>query len=322
MKLLNINNFYSLITTERCNFSCSYCCASNRKDIALSVIESNIDAICDFFETVKPGLISLSGGEPALAKNIAILLKRLPQHKFAVFTNASLLPEWFFYDNLVLPIATYHAECIKEQVFIENVKRLFDNGKKVIVKIIVKPDEEVLPITLWERLWSIGIPAHFVPLDYDYYFYPDIINEISHKYLTSCLYNARFFRPEPGNISECFCMGGTIDMFEISSRGYIQRCSTVAITPPQKTTNPPMHKYTMTSTKHSNTILVKIISIQHLYLVHVMTAIVNGIIGHWRQEHTKMNAGLRICIPVYGKNQLMMNYSDLSTKCIGTEMVV
>jgi hypothetical protein len=302
LKLLDIDNFYSLMTTERCNFLCSYCVAWNRKNKALSAIESNIDAVCAFFETVKPGLITLSGGEPALAKNMAVLLKRLPQHKFAAFTNASLLPEWFFYDNFVLPIATYHAECIKGPVFIENVRRLFENGKRVIVKIIVKPDEEFLPAAIWEQLWSIGIPAHFVPLEYDYYFYPEIIHEISTLYLTSCLYNARFFKPEPGNISEYLCRGGTVDMFDITSEGYIQRCSTVSIT-------------------HTSTIFQK--TIHSKFLPNPEPCSVNYCYCEWHRRlgRTKTNVGQRTCKPGYGKNRLKTNCRNLSTKCIGIKMV-
>lgn len=218
MKLLDIDNFYCLMITERCNFSCKYCCASFRKETALSKIENDIESVIHLFNTVKPGLITLSGGEPTIAKNTERLLEWLPQHKFAAFSNGSCLPKWIFYDNFILPIVTYHSDCINESVFIKNVKTLFDYGKKVIVKIICKPDENTLPVDIWEKLWSIGIPAHFVPLEYDYYFPLDIIQKVSNEYLTSCLYNSRFFRPEPASIPECICQGGTKDMFEITSK--------------------------------------------------------------------------------------------------------
>jgi hypothetical protein len=107
-----------------------------------------------------------------------------------------------------------------------NLIRLHQSGKRVYAKIIVKPQEQINQF-IWEKLWNLGIPAHFVPLEYDHYFNEHIIDRIRANFLTSCMYIARFFRPPQFNIRPVLCKAGTKEMFEVSSGGIVQRCSNV-----------------------------------------------------------------------------------------------
>lgn len=224
MKLLNLDSFYSVMLHNRCNFHCSYCCAEGRKSTHLSHIESNFDRLAELFSMSEPGLIALSGGEPGLTKNIHDFIKGQTRHKFMVFSNASYMPEWFYEDNIKFVIATFHEECISKEKFFENVKRFYDSGKKVIVKIIVKPHLRSLDKELWGKAWEHGIPAHFTPLEYTYWFHDSLLEDIKSS-LTSCLYNARFFRSALTCGSSTRCRGGTDKMFEVSADGVISRCS-------------------------------------------------------------------------------------------------
>jgi hypothetical protein len=170
------------------------------------------------------GLITISGGEPSLVKNIDILLDT--NNKFYIFTNMSIIPDWYAHDNVLLIAGTFHEECISEKKFIHNALRVQESGKRIYAKLIVKP-QKMISVELWEKLWSLGIPAHFTPLEYDYYFTENMIHGIRTKFLTSCMYNARFFWPPPGKIESVLCKAGTKEMFEISSKGIVGRCSSL-----------------------------------------------------------------------------------------------
>jgi len=240
--LLNLSNFYSVYSTERCNFRCSYCVARDRKTEQKTAIENNTERLTELFNALEHGLVSVSGGEPALARGFPALVRGLTRHGLAVFTNLSLVPKWYLSDRCLLFIATYHEECIDRERYLDNAVGLARQGKRVVAKLIVKPTPGSLEaqLPLWEKLWSHGVAAHFVPLEFDNNFCRQVIEDIRRHFLTSCMYNARFFRPSSGAIAARPCAGGTARMFEIRSDGAFARCSSVHDMPPESTMFSPL----------------------------------------------------------------------------------
>lgn len=240
--LMHLSNFYSVYSTERCNFHCSYCVAMDRKTAEKTAIEQNTQRLTELFNALEHGLVSVSGGEPALARGFPALVQGLTRHKLAVFTNLSLVPDWYLHDRCLLFIATYHEECIDQERYVDNAVGLARQGKRVVAKLIVKPEPGSLEaqLPLWEKLWSHGVAAHFVPLEFDYYFGRQVVEDIRKHFLTSCLYNARFFRPASKAIDARPCAGGTARMFEIRSDGSFARCSSVHDMPPESSIFSPL----------------------------------------------------------------------------------
>lgn len=224
VNLLNRNQ-YAVWFSDRCNYKCSYCCNNVPPKAPKSEIENNTQAFINLFNQVEPGVIMVSGGEPALWQDLPLLLEELPQHAWVILTNLSLLPEWFAHPNIKLLLPAYHEEFAKEERFTAHLKQLKEMGKRAHAKIIVKPGQEYHQIGLWEKWNGMGVPASLVPLEYTNYFKQEFLRDLISKYRTSCLYNSRFFRRNsPLNQ---VCVAGTSKSFQVNSDGKIVRCSTV-----------------------------------------------------------------------------------------------
>lgn len=223
MKFLEKNQ-YCIWFSDRCNYNCEYCCNKASQTAPLSTIEQHPHRIIELFNTVDPGVIMLSGGEPTLWKDLPHLITALPQHDWVMLTNLSNVPKWMETPRVKLVIAAFHEQFANRDRFRENLLRLKDAGSRPVAKLIVKPGEEYSLLPLWEEWNSLGIPTHLTPLEYDYTFAPSFLEEVRRKYLTSCLYNARFFRS--GSKQTKNCPAGTDEMFQVNADGKIVRCST------------------------------------------------------------------------------------------------
>jgi FkbM family methyltransferase len=135
----------------------------------------------------------------------------------------STIPKWIENRNIRLVIAAFHEQFANPDRFKNNLLQLKELGKRPVAKLIVKPGEEYSQIPLWEDWNSSGIPTHLTPLEYDYKFSPSFLDDLKNRYLTSSLYNARFFRTG-SNVSK-LCNAGTNEMFEVNPDGRIVRCS-------------------------------------------------------------------------------------------------
>ncbi len=225
MRLLN-RNHYGIWYSDRCNYGCSYCCNKASAGAPKSAVETNLQALINCLGSAEPGLISVSGGEPTLWKDLPVLFDALPQHGWILFTNLSFLPNWIEHPQIKLIVPAYHEEYAQEDKFSEHLTRLKQMGKRLHVKIIVKPEQEYHQVGRWEKWNAQGIPASFTPLEYTYYFKSDFIRDLIYKYRTCSLYNARFFRSEAafGQV----CCAGTSQAFQVMPDGRLVRCSTVA----------------------------------------------------------------------------------------------
>lgn len=222
MKFLDKNQ-YAILFSERCNFSCAYCCTKASKNAPLSTVESNPDRIINLFNQVDPGVIMLSGGEPTLWRELPFIVSALPQHDWVLLCNLSNIPKWIEHNNIRLVIAAFHEQFADPDRFKDNLLQLKQMGKRPVAKLIVKPGEEYSQIPLWEEWNSSGIPTHLTPLEYDYTFSPSFLDDLKDRYLTSALYNARFFRT--GSEESKLCTAGTNEMFQLNPDGRIVRCS-------------------------------------------------------------------------------------------------
>ncbi|UOD35543.1 radical SAM protein [Deferribacteraceae bacterium V6Fe1] len=226
MKFLN-RNHYALIFGEKCNLACSYCSyglnKKNADKFQSSAIENNISMLVKILENLGNVAVTVSGGEPALFSNFPQLIKKLPKIKWIVFTNLTILPEWYFDDNISLLVPSYH-NIVDKLNFLKNIKLLKREGKRMHCKIIVHPNNEYRDLDLFEKLWEISIPTSFVPLEYTYFFREEFLKSLITKYRTSLLYNSRFFRLD--YLCSRKCKAGTLDGFQINSDCTIVRCST------------------------------------------------------------------------------------------------
>jgi len=213
-------NHYCINYSQRCNYGCSYCINNASVDAPYSVVEKNPSAIVKVFNTVDPGVIMVSGGEPLLWADMPHLIDALPQHYWVILTNLSMLPDWLRHKNVRLVVCAYHKEFTVPAHFFKRLRGL----PRAIVKIIVEPGMEHEHIPFWSKCWVNGVPAHLVPIEWPRGFSDKFIACLtSGKYLTSSMYNSRFFsgpveRPR-------LCIAGTRDMFQIGPGGKMGRCS-------------------------------------------------------------------------------------------------
>ncbi|GAB1409757.1 hypothetical protein MASR1M90_09110 [Desulfovibrionales bacterium] len=222
MKLLNLNQ-YALWFSDRCNYKCSYCCNKVQPNASYSFVENHLDSLVKTLSQVDPGMIMVSGGESTLWKDLPVVMDNL-LHQWCILTNGSFVPTFASHPNIKFILACYHDEYANPDRFIENMLTYKDMAKRPIVKIIVRPDNEYKHVKLWEKLNSLMIPSHFVPLEYTYFFSREFIVELVNNFRTSCLYNSRFFRNDP--LTSCNCHAGTREMFQVNKDGTIVRCST------------------------------------------------------------------------------------------------
>ena len=223
MKFLGKNQ-YCIWFSDRCNYNCQYCCNKASQSAPSSAVELNAERIIGLFNAVDPGVIMLSGGEPTLWKDLPQIVSALPQHDWVLLSNLSSIPKWVENQNIKIVIAAFHEQFANPERFKNNLLHLKEMGKRPVAKLIVKPGEEYSLIPLWEDWNSSGIPTHLTPLEYDYKFNPAFLDDIRSKFLTSSLYNARFFRTS--SAVSTYCSAGTNEMFQVNADGRIVRCST------------------------------------------------------------------------------------------------
>lgn len=218
-------NQYAIWFSNRCNYKCSYCCNGGDPKSPPSVVEGNTDAIIKLFDMVQPGVILLSGGEPALWKDFPSILEALPQHYWVLLTNLSFIPNWIAHPNIKLIIPAYHDEFADEFRFVKHAEDLREIGKRVHVKILVKQEQEYKHVHLWERFNQMAIPASLTPL-WGHKYTKSFLRNVVRTYRTSCLYNARFFRR--GRAADDFyCVAGTRKAFQVNPDGTLVRCSSI-----------------------------------------------------------------------------------------------
>jgi len=186
----------------------------------MSKVEQSTDLLIATMNLIQPGVIMVSGGEPVLWKAMPRLIEELGQHKWVILTNLSKVPAWLLHDRVVLVIAAYHKEFTHLPTFIKNLKRIY----RPIVKILVEPNSETEHLSVWDTLWTHGIPTHLAPIEWPRGFSESFLDRIrSGELLTNLMYNSRFFCG-PTNKSR-LCIAGTRDMFQIGLDGGFGRCS-------------------------------------------------------------------------------------------------
>jgi len=220
MRFMNRNQYCVWFST-RCNFACPYCCNYSEQGGPRSFVEDHPEYLIALFQDVEPGVITVSGGEPTLWKEMPILLEALPKHKWVILTNLSRIPVWLYHPNVVLLIAAYHPGQIAPDKFATNFYKMRD---KAVGKILVTPGEEEKDLDYW-RVWNQTIgPVHLAPVNWPTGCDPSFLQRIkSGELLTSAMYNSRFFIKDNREWKDC--IAGTRDMFQIGPRGKIGRCS-------------------------------------------------------------------------------------------------
>lgn len=226
MRLMNRNQ-YCIVYSLRCNYACSYCCNSASQHAPESWVERHTSEMVDLFAPLPPGVIMVSGGEPLLWKDFSVILERLPQHFWALNTNASLMPDWLVHPNVKLAVVAYHPPFAKADLFIKRVLAFKAADTHPVIKIIVMPGQEGANLHLWRAWNALGIPTHLTPLEYKVRFDATFLRQVISEYRTSCLYNSRFFRPLRHVAQQEKCTAGTRDMFQVEVGGALTRCSTL-----------------------------------------------------------------------------------------------
>lgn len=184
------------------------------------MVEENPNAIIDLFNSVYPGVIMVSGGEPILWKDMPMLLEALPQHYWVILSNLSSVPTWMHHPNVKLVIAACHYKQAGLGWFIKRCREL----PRVVVKILVDPRDEVEPLRVWTVLNKAKLVAHLAPVEWPRPHSPELLQRIrAGELLTSCLYNARFF--SSGVEYTRMCLAGTKAMFQVGPSGTIAPCS-------------------------------------------------------------------------------------------------
>lgn len=221
MRFLNRNQ-YCIWFSNRCNYKCSYCCNNAGRGAPSSAVEAEPGLLIELFSQVEPGVITVSGGEPSLWKDAPALVEALPQHYWVIFSNLSLVPDWFYHPNVKLVIAAYHEEEASTDRFLCN---LYCLSPRATAKILVKPGEETKHLSFWKEVSRIA-PAHLVSLEGDPVWDPEFLRRVTEgDLLTSCLYNSRFFIRDRA-VTPRACFAGTNTMFQVERSGLLSRCST------------------------------------------------------------------------------------------------
>ncbi|GHV13954.1 hypothetical protein FACS189491_09620 [Spirochaetia bacterium] len=219
-------NHYSVIFNTSCNYKCSYCFQMYFNKNQRTVLQDNTDTLVRLLDDMPPGLINVTGGEPGLADEIGVIIDSLPQHKFTITTNLSVIPKWYYHENVISIGATYHEEMSGEDNFFEQCRQLVQNGKRISANYLVKPDREYAGIPMWKRFWDNGIPMHLIPLLRRYSYPSRFLLDVINNYLTSCTGNGNFFHPWIAAPQESRkCIAGTRKRFNIFHDGTIGRCS-------------------------------------------------------------------------------------------------
>lgn len=214
-------NQYCIWFSHRCNYACSYCSNYAGQGNPYSLVETEPAQLIEVFNSVEPGVIMVSGGEPVLWEAMPRLLEELPQHYWVILTNLSILKRWLFHDRVKLVIAAYHHEFTPVDAFTEKLLAL---RGKVMVKILVVPGVEEEHLGLWKRWGDLGIPTHLVPISWPMGCQPEFLDRFrSGELLTSCMYNSRFFN-EWVHVPRK-CVAGTRDMFQVMPGGGFSACS-------------------------------------------------------------------------------------------------
>ena len=206
MKLLDRNQ-YCIWFSDRCNYRCSYCTNHASPEAPKSPVEANTRALIDLFGRVRPGVIMVSGGEPFMWKDFPTILEALPQHAWVLLTNLSSIPRWVDHPNIKLLIPAYHEEFASHARFTAHLQELKGRGKRLHVKLIVKPGREYDQIPLWEQWNGMGVLTSLVPLEFTAQFDRGFLQDVVTRFRTCSAYNARFFRVDsPPNV---LCVAGT-----------------------------------------------------------------------------------------------------------------
>ncbi|MDR1901933.1 MAG: hypothetical protein LBQ88_06615 [Treponema sp.] len=189
-----------------------------------SLLERKMDKLIEFLNTIPPSLINITGGEVGLSPDFINVIESLPQHKWWVTSNGSVIPEWFYHKNVILFELTLHHEFTTPEIFMRQCKKLLDHSKRVITKLLVKQSQELESISVFSKFWNSGIPMHLTPVIPTHYYTSAFIIELINKYRTSCIYNADFFRPLNIVKKSRNCAAGTRQYFYVFHDGTIRRC--------------------------------------------------------------------------------------------------
>lgn len=225
MKFLDRNQ-YCVWFSNRCTYSCSYCCNLAGRGSPFSRLEKEgLAPLMKLLGSVEPGVIMVSGGEPALWKDAPTLIAALPQHSWVILSNLSVVPDWFYHPNVRLVISAFHPSEAAESKFSYALTRLLAASVRCIVKILVASEAETEHLASWTRLGDIA-PTHLAPLNGHFTWTPEFLQRLSEgDLLTSSLYNYRFFLQDRPS-RERLCVGGTRAMFQVGRAGFLSRCST------------------------------------------------------------------------------------------------
>lgn len=250
---------YSIQFSLRCNYRCSYCAArpiDGYPKVIRSTVEKNTQKIIDLFNSVEPGLIILSGGEPALWEDFPLIMDKLPQHYWCVLTNLSYMPTWFLHNNVKFIEATFHDDWANPELFDRYLYKLKEENKRPLVKIIIDAGNEYKNVESWKKWNDAGIPTHFVPnyqnswvndeeginlklvrihhvlKEVIFIDHPEVICDefkidmLNGQFLTCSAFNSQFFAPPPPMIPRkpSVCAMGTKASFLVQADGKLVRC--------------------------------------------------------------------------------------------------
>lgn len=211
-----------------CNYRCEYCTVGENGRTS-TWVEQNPDKVIEFFRSLPPSVICLTGGEPSTWREIDNIINSLDIHDFMLWTNLSILREWMFVDSLKLIHAAYHFGFSKRDKFISNLTELTMRGKRVIVKIMAKEENYAEAAALAQEINEIGCPYAFTPIFHEGVTYSDgFLKTVLEKHLTSTMYQARYFLTD--NHEHIHCSAGTPDGgIQLNPDGTLSRCFSVPL---------------------------------------------------------------------------------------------
>lgn len=214
------------LLTLRCNYSCPYCDqARERPWLQYHEIES--EYWIEFFKSLPPSLLHLSGGEPFLYSGFYDILNEMPKmHMFYLATNLSMSLNKFV--DIVDPkrvwviAASLHPSSsnfsLKE--YIDKIKYLRQFGYNVFVNYVAYPKQiHLIPIfkQLIESAGAFFNVDPFISKTYNYT--QEEENEVK-KYLTQRR-KIGFRWEEEGTIK--YCSAGK-DYIFVAPNGEVFRC--------------------------------------------------------------------------------------------------
>ncbi|MDR2019274.1 MAG: radical SAM protein [Treponema sp.] len=215
---------HAVLTNTTCNYRCSYCFQSFIDKKQRSFLEQNQDMLINFLSDKLPAIIQIIGGEPALAAGFGKVIDALPQHKWFIVTNLSLIPEWYLHKNVLFIYAAYHDECTMLETFFERCKRIQENKKSLVCNYIVKPENEFASFDVYSKFSDNGIPFVLIPKMNNEYFSSAFIVKLINEYRTNLQTNACFFQTYNKKYTR-LCPAGTRNSFVVNHDGSLCVCN-------------------------------------------------------------------------------------------------